>query len=429
LRDAGLGAMLADDMGLGKTLQMICALRGKSLIVAPTSVIFNWAAEIAKFRPGLKVCLYYGAQRSIDETADVVLTSYGVLRIDQEFLRAQSWDSIVLDEAQTIKNPDSQVTRAAHSLSAPFKATLSGTPVENRLDDLWSQFAFINPGLLGTRNEFYEKYARLIVQGEAHAAIDLKARIKPFILRRLKREVAPELPPRTEVVLNCELDAQERATYESLLASTRQEVLQSLEGGGGSVIKALEVILRLRQACCHTALIPGMEAETSSKVNLLLDTLEESLSEGHRSLVFSQWTSFLDLIGDQLKRSGIRYSRIDGSTANRQALVNEFQREDGPPVMLISLKAGGVGLTLTAADHVFITDPWWNPAVEDQAADRAHRIGQENPVMIHRLVAKDTIEERIVALQESKKGLAKAVLDEGGAALSLTREDLLNLLR
>jgi superfamily II DNA or RNA helicase len=427
LRDAGLGAMLADDMGLGKTLQMLCALKGKSLIIAPTSVIYNWAAEIKKFRPSLKVDVYYGPQRQMSPKPEVVLTTYGVLRLDQEKLRSYEWDTIVLDEAQTIKNPESQVAKAAHSLRADFKATLSGTPVENRLDDLWSQFEFINPGFLGTRNEFLEKYARPIVQGESHIAAELKARIKPFILRRLKREVAPELPPRTEVVLNCELSKDERATYESLLASTRKEVLASLEGGG-SVIKALEVILRLRQACCHTALIPGHQASTSSKVELLMETLEESLSEGHKSLVFSQWTSFLDLIAEDLKKSGVRFSRIDGSTQNRQSLVEQFQSEDGPPIMLISLKAGGVGLTLTAADHVFITDPWWNPSVEDQAADRAHRIGQQNPVLIHRLVAKDTIEERILALQETKKDLAKSVLEEGSGALSLTRQDLMNLL-
>jgi SNF2 family DNA or RNA helicase len=212
-----------------------------------------------------------------------------------------------------------------------------------------------------------------------------------------------------------------------ILASTRKEVLATLEEGG-SILKALEVILRLRQACCHRALIPGQEAETSSKVELLMEALEESLSEGHKSLVFSQWTSFLDRIAQGLEKRGVRYSRIDGSTQNRQSVVNEFQGSDGPPVMLISLKAGGVGLTLTAADHVFIMDPWWNPAVEDQAADRAHRIGQQNPVMIHRLVAHETIEEKILELQESKKDLARAVLEEGSAALNLTRQDILNLL-
>lgn len=436
LRDAGLGAMLADDMGLGKTLQALCALEGKTLIVAPTSVIFNWAQELKKFRPSLKVSLYYGNKRELDETSDVVLTSYGLLRIDQEKLNTIEWDNLVLDEAQIIKNPESLVAKAAHSLKGKFRVTLSGTPVENRLDDLWSQFEFINPGLLGRRQEFIEKYARPIGLGDMEAAQRLKARIKPFILRRLKREVAPELPPRTETVLHCELSSEERNTYETLLASTRKEVLQTLESGGGNVLKALEVILRLRQACCHRGLIPGIlnsdDSNSSSKVDLLMETLEESLSEGHKSLIFSQWTSFLDKIAIELKSRNISYSRIDGSTRNRQEVVDEFQGrgpQEGPPVMLISLKAGGVGLTLTAADHVFITDPWWNPSVEDQAADRAHRIGQQNPVMIHRLVAKETIEERILVLQESKKDLAKAVLDEGGAALSLTRDDIMNLLR
>lgn len=427
LRDAGLGAMLADDMGLGKTLQMLCAIKGRTLIVAPTSVLYNWAQEIQKFRPSLKVCIYYGSARKMDTTSEVILTSYGVLRLDQELLSKTQWNTIVLDEAQTIKNPESQVARAAHSLRGDFKATLSGTPVENRLDDLWSQFQFINPGFLGSRSEFLEKFARPIIQGDAHVALDLKTKIKPFILRRLKKDVAPELPPRTEVVLRCELDSDERATYESILASTRKEVLSALESGG-SLIKALEVILRLRQACCHQALIPGIKATRSSKVELLMDTIEESLSEGHKSLIFSQWTSFLDLIAIELEKSNIKYSRIDGSTSDRQTLVNEFQGAGGPPVMLISLKAGGVGLTLTAADHVFITDPWWNPAVENQAADRAHRIGQQNPVMIHRLVATETIEERILLLQESKKDLARSVLEDGGAASSLTKQDILNLL-
>lgn len=427
LREAGLGAMLADDMGLGKTLQMLCAIRGRTLIVAPTSVLFNWAQEIKKFRPQLRVCIYYGAGRALDNDADVVLTTYGLLRLDQGILGNNVWESIVLDEAQTIKNPDSQVAKAAHALRGNFRAALSGTPVENRLDDLWSQFAFLNPGFLGTRSDFADKYARPIASGDAQAAKDLRGRLKPFILRRLKREVAPELPPRTEVVLRCELSSDERATYESLLASTRKEVLATLEGGG-SIMKALEVILRLRQACCHQALIPGVRADSSSKVDLLMETLDESLQEGHKSLIFSQWTSFLDLISAELQKRGIRHSRIDGSTAHRQELVNEFQSTDGPPIMLISLKAGGVGLTLTAADHVFITDPWWNPAAEDQAADRAHRIGQTNPVIIHRLVATESIEERILALQEAKKDLARSVLEDGGAAASLTRDDLLKLL-
>lgn len=427
LRDAGLGALLADDMGLGKTLQTICVLQGRSLIVAPTSVIFNWAKEIQKFRPGLSLSLYYGSKRELDGKANVILTSYGVLRMDQERLAAETWDAAVLDEAQTIKNPDSQVARAAHALKARFRVALSGTPVENRLDDLWSQFRFVNPGLLEGREDFLENFARPIARGEQDRAIRLRSRIKPFVLRRLKKDVAKDLPARTETVLNCELTPDERTTYESILAATKAEALADLEAGG-SVLKILEVILRLRQACCHSALLPGNKASSSSKTDLLMDTLEESLSEGHKNLVFSQWTSYLDLIAAELDKRGIRYSRIDGSTQDRQALVDEFQGSDGPPVMLLSLKAGGVGLTLTAADHVFIVDPWWNPAVEDQAADRAHRIGQQNPVVIHRLVARETIEERILALQEKKKDLARAVLDGGGAALGLTRADILELL-
>ncbi len=285
----------------------------------------------------------------------------------------------------------------------------------------------MQPGLLGTRDDFLERYARPIGRGEVEIASRLKRKVKPFILRRLKREVAPELPPRTELVLHCELTTEERATYDAILASTKAEVIRNLEGGG-SVLEALEIILRLRQAACHPALIPGQKADTSSKLELLAETIEESIAEGHKSLIFSQWTSFLDLIGAELGCRGVRFSRIDGSTRDRQGLVNEFQGDGGPPVMLISLKAGGVGLTLTAADHVFILDPWWNPAVEDQAADRAHRIGQPNPVFIHRLVARDTVEEKILALQENKKDLARAVLDEGGAALQLTRQDLMDLL-
>ncbi|MEO5666481.1 MAG: DEAD/DEAH box helicase [Bdellovibrionota bacterium] len=427
LRDAGLGALLADDMGLGKTLQTLCVLQGKTLIVAPTSVLYNWAAEIQKFRPGLKSSVFYGDRRELDTTSDVVLTSYGVLRLDQERLRETQWDTIVIDEAQTIKNPDSQIAKAAHSLRGNFRVALSGTPVENRLDDLWSQFQFVNPGLLGRREEFLEKFARPIGQGDIETASRLKTRIKPFILRRLKRDVAPELPARTETVLYCELAKEERETYDMILASTRKEVLATLEHGG-SILKALEVILRLRQAACHRGLIPGQNADESSKLDLLMETLEESLAEGHKSLVFSQWTSFLDRIEGELEKRKIRFSRIDGSTQKRQGIVDEFQSPEGPPIMLISLKAGGVGLNLTAADHVFIMDPWWNPSVEDQAADRAHRIGQQNPVMIHRLVARETIEEKILVLQEAKRDLARAVLDEGGAALSLTRQDIMDLL-
>lgn len=428
MRDSKLGALLADDMGLGKTLQALCSVQGRTLVVAPTSVLYNWQTEVEKFRPNLRTCVYYGPGRRIDANADVLLTTYTLLRLDLETLANEHWGTIVLDEAQTIKNPDSQVARAAHKLHGDFRIALSGTPIENRLDDLWSQFQFLNPGLLGTREEFREDFIAPIGKGDANAAARLRNKTKPFILRRLKRSVAPELPPRTETVLRCELSESERNLYDSLLIASRKEVLAELEAGG-SIMAALEVLLRLRQACCHPALVPGQQAEHSSKLDLLLETLEESLEQGHRSLIFSQWTSYLDLIQRELEAKGIRFSRIDGSTQNRQDLVNEFQNEGGPSVMLISLKAGGTGLTLTAADHIFIMDPWWNPAVEDQAADRAHRIGQKNPVLIHRLVAQDSVEERVLLLQKKKTELAGAVLDGTGAALTLTRDDLMSLLQ
>ncbi len=428
LRELGLGALLADDMGLGKTLQALCALKGRSLVVAPTSVVHAWAEQARAFRPGLRVAIYHGGARELDPAADLTLTTYGVLRLDQATLAAVEWDTLILDEAQTIKNPDSQAAVAARSLRARFRLALTGTPVENRLTDLWSQLEFLNPGLLGTREEFDERFAQPMSRGSAEAAAELRKLVRPFFLRRLKRDVAPELPPRTETTLRCELSASERAGYETVLASARTEVLAKL-AEGGSVLAALEALLRLRQACCHPALVPGGVAETSSKLELLCELLEESIAEGHRSLVFSQWTSFLDLIEARLERAGIPRLRLDGSTRDREDVVRSFQSESGPPVLLISLKAGGVGLTLTAADHVFLLDPWWNPATEDQAADRAHRIGQEKPVLVHRLVADNSVEERVLELQERKRALAAAALDgSGAAAASLSREELLALL-
>ena len=427
LRDAGLGGLLADDMGLGKTLQALCAVRGRTLVVAPTSVLFNWAREAARFRPGLKVASYHGPRRALDPTADLTLTTWAILRLDAEALAAVHWDMVVLDEAQAIKNPDSQVAQAAYGLDAAFRLTLTGTPVENRLDDLWSQLHFSNPGLLGGRDEFRERYADAIAEGDQGAALRLRDRVRPFILRRMKREVAPELPPRTDVVLRCELTPAERDVYEAVRAATRQEVVASLSAGG-NVIAALEALLRLRQAACHAALLPGQRAERSSKVDLLVETLEEAAAEGHKALVFSQWTSLLDLVEPHLTAAGLAFVRLDGSTRDRQAVVEAFQRDDGPPVMLLSLKAGGTGLNLTAADHVMLLDPWWNPAVEDQAADRAHRIGQDKPVVVHRLVAEDTVEERILALQDKKRALAEAAIGDATQAAAITRDDLLALL-
>ncbi|MDG1483553.1 MAG: DEAD/DEAH box helicase [Myxococcota bacterium] len=426
LRTAGMGGILADDMGLGKTLQALCALTGRTLVVAPTSVLHNWASEAEKFRPSLTVCLYHGTRRKLDTSADIILTSYALLRLDINLLCETTWDTIVLDEAQAIKNPTSQVAQAAFRLRAPFRMTLTGTPVENRLEELWSQFHFLNPGLLSGRRDFQERYAKPIAAGEPGVAARLRERIGPFVLRRLKSEVAPELPPRTDVTLRCTLTSDERRAYDTVRVAAQEKLVKQL--GGNNVMAALEALLRLRQASCHTGLLPNHTAPSSSKIELLMETLDEVIAEGHKALVFSQWTAMLNLIEPHLKKNNVQYVRLDGTTRDRKAVVDAFQADDGPPVFLISLKAGGTGLNLTAADHVFLIDPWWNPAVEDQAADRAHRIGQDRPVIVYRLVAEGTVEERILQLQDRKRALAEAAVGGADRAASLTRDELLALL-
>lgn len=427
VRDAELGAILADDMGLGKTVQALCAVRGRTLIVCPRSVIHNWTREAERFRPDLSVALYHGPKRALTD-ADVTLTTYATLRNDIDDLASVSWGSVVLDEAQAIKNPDSQVAKAAYRLEAAFRISLSGTPIENRLDELWSQMHFVNRGLLGGRRAFGDRFEKPILDGDGRVLERLRARLRPFLLRRLKREVAKELPPRTESILHCELDEDERALYDAARTAARADVVAKL-GEGTNVLAALEALLRLRQAACHRGLLPGREARTSSKVEALCEALEDAVADGHKALVFSQWTSFLDLVEPHLQERNIPWSRLDGSTRDRGAVVDTFQSPDGPPVLLLSLTAGGTGLNLTAADHVFLLDPWWNPAVEEQAADRAHRIGQDRPVFVYRLVAKDTVEERVLDLQTRKRQLAESALSgEVGAGQRVTREEILALL-
>jgi hypothetical protein len=425
---AGLSAMLADDMGLGKTLQALCVVQAPCLVVAPAGVLYNWQREIERFRPALRAHLYHGPNRELDPDADVTLTSYATLRNDIELIGAREWDTVVLDEAQNIKNADSLAARAAFELKARFRMTLTGTPVENRLDELWSQFHFLNPGLLGGRQDFQERYARPIAEGDPIAVERLRRRLRPFLLRRIKRDVAKDLPPRTEVVLRCILGDRERELYDAIRAATQKDIVAELQAGG-SVLAALEALLRLRQACCHPALLPGQTGDGSSKLELLVRTLEEALAEGHKALVFSQWTSLLDLVEPHLERACMPFCRLDGTTRDRAAVVDHFQDPSGPPVMLISLKAGGTGLNLTAADHVFLLDPWWNPAVEDQAADRAHRIGQDRPVLVQRLVAAETVEERMLELQDKKRMLASAATGDPRGGGGITRDDLLALLR
>jgi superfamily II DNA or RNA helicase len=432
LRRAGLGALLADDMGLGKTLQALCAVEGRTLVVAPTSVMYGWKREIERFRPELRFSLYHGPGRKLDPSVEITITSYALLRQDKSLLTAVEWDCVVLDEAQMIKNPESQIARAAMELKAKARFALTGTPVENRLEELWSQLHFLNPGLLGGRSQFKERYAKPIAEGDSDAAARLRQRIRPFLLRRLKKEVAPDLPPITEIILDCELSIEERAVYDSVRAATVRAVVDRLRAGG-NVMAALEALLRLRQAACHSSLVPGQEATngSSSKLETLFARLEEAVADGHKALVFSQWTSLLDHVEPGLRERNIRWLRLDGATRNRGEIVDRFQSvdgEEGEPVMLLSLRAGGTGLNLTAADHVFLLDPWWNPAVEAQAADRVHRIGQERPVVVHRLIARNTVEEGILKLHERKRALADAALEDADGSSRLTRDDLVELL-
>jgi len=426
LKEAQMGGVLADDMGLGKTVQALCMIDTNTLVVAPRSVLRNWENEAKRFRPDLTVSIYHGPDRKLDRSADLIITTYALLRGDQERLTKDEWDMVIMDEAQAIKNPQSQVAQASFKLNARFRLTLTGTPVENRLEELWSQMHFVNPGLLGGRKDFDERYAQPIARADAGVASHLRERIRPFVLRRLKSEVAPELPPRTEIVLRCQLSPAERDVYNTVRVATQTKMVERM--GSGNVMAALEALLRLRQASCHSGLVPGQDAEGSSKIDLLVDTLVSIIAEGHKSLVFSQWTGLLDRIEPHLDAANIPFIRLDGQTRDRQGMVDIFQGDDGPPVMLISLKAGGTGLNLTAADHVFLVDPWWNPAVEDQAADRTHRIGQDKPVLVYRLVAEDTVEERIIALQQRKRALAEAALGGADQASAITREDLMALL-
>jgi hypothetical protein len=425
IRDLGFGGMLADDMGLGKTIQMIAALKAPCLVVTPTSVLSSWTDQLRRFRPAMSVELYTGPKRSLAGRAEVYLTTYGILRLDCEALAKRQWEVVVLDESQQIKNPDSQVAQAACRLRSRSRFALTGTPLENRLDELWSQFHFLNPGLPGTREDFQQRF---VTRADDVSREQLQKRVRPLILRRLKQDVAPELPPRTNLILHCELSQEEDELYQSLLAATRKEVRELLKEQNG-LFGALERLLRLRQACCHPSLVPGSSAESSSKIELLLDVVEQAKDEGHRALVFSQWTSLLDLVEPQLRSRNISFERLDGTTRDREGVVRRFQESDGPPVLLLSLKAGGSGITLTGADHVFLLDPWWNPAVEDQAADRAHRIGQQRPVMIYRLIARNTVEEKILELQDSKRALLQSVMSgQADRSHALSREDILRLL-
>ncbi len=448
LRDVGLGGILADDMGLGKTVQALAFLSiekaaGRldrpALVVAPTSLMGNWAREAGRFAPGLRVLTLHGlARRALFESIpkhDLVLTTYPLVARDRAVLAAQDWHVLLLDEAQTIKNPDATTTKLILSLQARHRFCLTGTPLENNLAELWSLFSFACPGLLGDRKRFTVDWRTPIERGgNAERARLLARRVRPFLMRRTKDEVARDLPPKTEMVERIDLEAAQRDVYESIRLSMHDRIRRAIEdkGWARSRIVVLDALLKLRQACCDPRLLKlktkAAASAGSAKLERLEEMLRELLAEGRRVIVFSQFTSMLDLIRPRLDAAGIRYALLTGSTRDRPAAIAEFDSGKAQ-VFLISLKAGGVGLNLVSADTVVLYDPWWNPAVEEQAIDRAHRIGQTKPVFVHKLVAAGTIEEKMEVLKEKKAALAASLFDpDGEPTLAMTEADIEMLL-
>jgi superfamily II DNA or RNA helicase len=438
LRRFGFGGCLADDMGLGKTIQVLALFdsderRGPALVVVPRSLVFNWKQEAARFAPRLQVLDFTGIGRKDRwqhiHQHDIVLTTYGTMRRDAPQLREIHFDTIVLDEAQVIKNPASESAKAARLLKSDHRLALTGTPIENHLGDLWSLFEFLNPGLLGGASVFRSQTSGPLSRESAPI---LSKALRPFILRRTKEQVVRELPPKTEQTIFCELDRKERKLYNELREHYRAALLGRIEKVGiqKSRMHILEALLRLRQAACHPGLIDQTRMDdSSSKLDALLAQLQEVVQEGHKALVFSQFTSLLAIVRKRLNAEQVAYEYLDGGTRDRQARVQHFQENKDCSLFLISLKAGGLGLNLTAAEYVFLLDPWWNPAVEAQAIDRTHRIGQSQRVFAYRLIAKDTVEEKVLELQKSKLELADAIITaENGALKQLDRQTLELLL-
>jgi superfamily II DNA or RNA helicase len=454
----GLGGILADEMGLGKTVQALAwlavvkdlgapggralptapegldrrASRRPSLVVCPTSLVTNWQAEAARFTPELKTLLLHGPNRQarFAEVAghDLVITSYALLRRDSDQYAQWQFDTVILDEAQHIKNRFSQVAQAAKTLKAAQRFVLTGTPMENSLDDLWSIFDFLMPGYLGPAKEFQDRYETPITKaGDTAALRRLRQRLRPFVLRRTKTEVAPELPAKIEQMAYCEMSAEQQSVYQAILDQGRRDANQ-LDSESKRRMAVLVTLTRLRQACCHLGLLPGEKkwTEPSAKLELCLELVEEAISGGHRVLLFSQFTTALKLIAAALP---VSYCYLDGATMDRAGEVRRFQESPDIPVFLISLKAGGTGLNLTGADTVIHFDPWWNPAAEEQATARAHRIGQTNVVTSYKLIAQGSVEEKIVRLQERKKELIANTLATDEAFMqSLTWNELQGLL-
>lgn len=442
LQEYGWGGILADDMGLGKTLQlitMICKMvekKGKKvLVIAPTTLLFNWKNELEKFAPHIDYFVHHGDRYdSVEELSkhQVILTSYGLVINDLELLRQIEFDAIIADESQAIKNTQSQRYKAITKLKGKFKVALTGTPIENGLAELFAQMNFVNPGFFSTFKGFKDNYLLPLKKGNAEILSELQRKIQPFILRRTKKEVLTELPEKTEEYLYCEMDAVQRKIYDAYRNEYRDFLLKKFEeeGSESSKMYVLEGLTRLRQVCDSTQLVPNNEGKSASaKIEILLEHITEKTGN-HKVLVFSQFVKMLDIVQEKLKENNIEYTYLDGKTSlkEREARVNQFQNDDNKRVFLISLKAGGTGLNLTAADYVYILDPWWNPAVENQAIDRCYRMGQEKHVMAYRMVCTNTIEEKIMKLQQAKTKMAKEVIAEGDSFLgSLDGEGMLAL--
>lgn len=439
----GLNGILADDMGLGKTLQALTLIqkakeadkKKPSLVICPTSVVFNWEDEIAKFTPGLKCLNLTGAARKDQfehiEKYDVIVTSYALVRRDVDILKSNDFRFIILDEAQNIKNFESVTAQCAKSLKSDHRLALSGTPIENKLSELWSLFDFLMPGFMYDINEFNFRYAVPIQdKGDKLSESRLKKQISPYILRRMKRNIAKDLPDKVENVAYCQMTPEQKDFYIDVLDSTREEIFGKINNDGfeKSRMSIFAALLRLRQICNHPRLFDKeniRKIKESGKFEHLKTMLEEIISEGHRILLFSQFVQMLDIIKEYLEEKGIRYEYLTGDTKDRGDRVKNFNNDETIPIFLISLKAGGTGLNLTGADYVIHYDPWWNPAVEDQATDRAHRIGQTKKVFVYRLITKGTVEEKIMKLKERKRDLADTIISaDRSIEKNLTLDDI-----
>jgi SNF2 family DNA or RNA helicase len=444
LREYKFAGILADDMGLGKTIQTLAHLllekqSGRMtrpcLIIAPTSLMSNWRRETERFTPDLKVLILQGAERKqlFDKINDydLVLTTYPLLPRDEETLLGHDYHYLILDEAQTVKNPASLAAQLVRRIKTNHRLCLTGTPMENHLGELWAQFDFLMPGFLGDNANFRKRYRTPIeIHGDSEQKSRLSRRLAPFMLRRTKQEVAGELPPKTEIIRSVPLYAKQAALYESIRLTMEKKVREAIaeKGLSRSHITILDALLKLRQTCCDPRTLSLKEAQKvkeSAKLDLLMEILPEQLEEGRRILIFSQFTRMIALIEAELDHRNIAYSKLTGQTRKRDEAIERFKSGEAN-VFLISLKAGGVGLNLTEADTVIIYDPWWNPAAESQAADRAHRIGQDKPVFVYKLITENTVEEKIIAMQERKRALADSIYKDSGKeeSLKLTAEDL-----